>query len=580
MTSLKRTAFLLILFALAVSWFLIKGETAVSQKVVVSGNGRFLTTEDGQPFFWLGDTAWELFHRLNRSEVETYLSNRAAKGFNVIQCVLLAELDGLGTANALGDRPLKYVNNKWEPSQPDTTPGSDPNDAYQYDYWDHADYIINRCDELGMYAGVLPTWGDKVYRSTIFNTTNAYIYGWFLGDRYKAKKNIIWILGGDRAAMDGSTDYKGVWRAMAEGIADGVNGINSQNGSADYTTTFMTYHPSGWSSSSNWFHADAWLDCNMYQSGHNMYDNNYCWEQAKRDWDRTSPVKPVVDGEPAYEDHPVNWNPANGWFYDYDVRKDVYRSIFAGGLGITYGAHGIWQMYAPGRGAISSARTYWYDSLDFPGAFDMKHVKDLMLSRPFFVRVPDQTLMNTEGTGGDHAQATRASDGGYAMVYFPRETASITIYASRLSGAQINAWWYNPRDGKCYTQSGAQTTSPFETFNKADRTFDPPGSNSVLDWVLVLDDASRGYGAPGTQGQLPTPTPSMSPTPTMSPVPTPSPTPDTYIAAKKTLISLTMDGNLNESVWNLEKSASKTIIGTPNNTVTFGALWDANNLYV
>ncbi|MGE5557231.1 MAG: hypothetical protein ACM3WV_01325, partial [Bacillota bacterium] len=126
------------------------------------------------------------------------------------------------------------------------------------------------------------------------------------------------------------------------------------------------------------------------------------------------------------------------------------------------------------------------------------------------------------------------------------------------------------------------------------------GYNRYGCWGLT-DDASqpdRNYkfsairtllgdsGATPTPSILPTPTntvtPTLSPsaTPTLSPVPTPSPTPDTYIAAKNTLISLTLDGNLNESVWNLEKSASKTIIGTPNNTVTFGALWDANNLYV
>ncbi|RYY22271.1 MAG: DUF4038 domain-containing protein, partial [Chitinophagaceae bacterium] len=61
----------------------------------VSENQRFLVTKDGKPFFWLGDTAWELFHRLSREEADTYLKNRADKGFTVIQAVALAELDGL-----------------------------------------------------------------------------------------------------------------------------------------------------------------------------------------------------------------------------------------------------------------------------------------------------------------------------------------------------------------------------------------------------------------------------------------------------------------------------------------------------
>ena len=65
----------------------------------VSDNKRFLVHENGKPFYWLGDTAWELFHRLNREEADRYLKNRAEKGFTVIQAVALAELDGLRDPN-------------------------------------------------------------------------------------------------------------------------------------------------------------------------------------------------------------------------------------------------------------------------------------------------------------------------------------------------------------------------------------------------------------------------------------------------------------------------------------------------
>ena len=72
-------------------------------KLTVSENGRYLQYENGKPFFWLGDTAWELFHRLNKEESEQYLKNRADKGFTVIQAVVLAELDGLNTPNREGE---------------------------------------------------------------------------------------------------------------------------------------------------------------------------------------------------------------------------------------------------------------------------------------------------------------------------------------------------------------------------------------------------------------------------------------------------------------------------------------------
>ena len=43
------------------------------------------------PFFYLGDTAWELFHRLDLDEARIFLENRAAKGFNVVMAVNFSE---------------------------------------------------------------------------------------------------------------------------------------------------------------------------------------------------------------------------------------------------------------------------------------------------------------------------------------------------------------------------------------------------------------------------------------------------------------------------------------------------------
>ena len=133
---------------------------------------------------------------------------------------------------------------------------------------------------------------------------------------------------------------------MAEGIEAGTGG-----------TQLMTYHPMGANASSTWFHDDSWLDLNMFQSGHGELDNpNY--RMLLRDYARV-PVKPVLDGEPRYEDHPVNWRPEQGWFDEFDVRQAAYWSVLSGAAGHTYGNHNIWQMLAPGRDPISSARTPW-----------------------------------------------------------------------------------------------------------------------------------------------------------------------------------------------------------------------------
>lgn len=120
-------------------------------------------TMEGKPFFWLGDTAWELFHRLSREEADLYLKNRADKGFTVIQAVVLAELDGLHDPNAYGEIPLE---------NDDPTKPREP-------YFQHVDFIIRKAEQYGLYIGLLPTWGDKIYKDSwgvgpeIFNVDNA-----------------------------------------------------------------------------------------------------------------------------------------------------------------------------------------------------------------------------------------------------------------------------------------------------------------------------------------------------------------------------------------------------------------------
>jgi hypothetical protein len=88
MIIVKRFSFLL---ALVLSIAIVD---AATPRLQVSQNRRFLVTAEGQPFFWLGDTAWELFHRSNREDADKYLENRSEKGFTVIQAVAIAELDG------------------------------------------------------------------------------------------------------------------------------------------------------------------------------------------------------------------------------------------------------------------------------------------------------------------------------------------------------------------------------------------------------------------------------------------------------------------------------------------------------
>ena len=441
----------------------------------VSDNKRFLIQEDGSPFFYLGDTAWELFHRLNRGQADRYLRDRAAKGFTVIQAVALAELQGHTDPNPYGHLPLTDL----DPAKPATKEGADN------DYWDHVDYIVDKANSLGLTIGFLPTWGsywhDKIKDDKpLFTAQNAETYGEFLGKRYKGKA-LIWILGGDRKIENDG--HKEIIRAMARGLKKGDGGSH-----------LMTFHPPGGAGSSQWFHEDEWLDFNMRQNGH-VVEFTGRYDQTAADYART-PVKPVIDGEPIYEDHPVSFKAKDlGHSVSADVRRPLYWNLFGGAFGHTYGHHSVWQMYDKGRKPINGPLMPWHEAIDQPGAGQMQHGRRLMESRPFLTRVPDDSIIvpaevttSVPGAGARRYVATRDSDGTYAMVYAPVGRA-FSVKMDVIKGPAVKAWWFNPRDGK------AAVIGEFK--NSDVRAFTPPDKGEQLDWVLVLDDASRGYRPPG-----------------------------------------------------------------------------------
>ncbi len=443
----------------------------------VSDNKRFLVTADGQPFFWLGDTTWELFHRLNREEAVKFLDNRAAKKFNVLQSVAVAELEGHTDPNPYGHLPFVDL---------DVTKPA-VNDGPQNDYWDHVDFIVTEANQRGLYLGFLPTWGrfwhDKSdTRKPLFTVANAEVYGEWLGRRYQ-DAGLIWILGGDRGVDN--DEQKEIIRAMAKGLRKGDGGSH-----------LMTLHPSGGSGSSKWFHDDVWLDFNMRQNGH-VAEFTERYSQTRVDYDRT-PAKPVLDGEPLYEDHPVSFDAKNlGHSIAADVRRPLYWDLFSGAFGHTYGHHSVWQMWSPGKNPINNPLLPWFEAMDQPGAAQMQHGRALMESRPFLTRVPDDTIIVTDrvptrlpGAGRYHFTATRDTDGTYAMVYAP-VGRTFKVRMGVINGAKVKGWWFNPRDGS------AKALGEFA--NTGEREFTPPDKGEMIDWVLVLDDAAKKYPAPGSR---------------------------------------------------------------------------------
>ena len=439
-------------------------------RLIISSNNRYLQFENGSPFFWLGDTGWLVPQHLDRSEVEYYFNKCRRAGYNMVQ---IQVMDAVPSYNIYGQQSLPYG---WDFTK------ADPEG--EYSYWDHLDYIVRKAEQNGIYIGMVAIWGSQVQSGNI-NAEQAKAYGKFLAERYKNNPNIIWIMGGD---IQGDI-HPEVWNALATSIKS----IDNKH--------LMTFHPRGRYTSAKWWSKASWMDFHTFQSGHRKYgqrmgnkeypipdsteeDN---WMYVDSTW-AYKPIKPVLDDEPSYEDIPKGLHDANeARWQDYDVRRYAYWSVFAGSCGHTYGHNAIMQMLKPGYptgyGSDGTVKA-WYQGLEDPGYNQMQYLSDLMLSFPYFERIPDQSIIvGKNGMKYDRLIATRGKD--YLMVYNYNSNV-MKIGLRKISGKKKLLWWFNPSDGAISFIGTADnkiiTMSP--QIEKTDK---------INDRVLIAIDAEKNY---------------------------------------------------------------------------------------
>jgi len=433
----------------------------------ISENGRFLQTDDGAPFFWLGDTGWYLFQKLTREETVKYLDDRKNKGFNVIQCMVIPSLPLL---NIYGDSAF-YNNDISKPKYALTQNGSD--------YWKHIDFVIDEAAKRQINIGLVTIWGT-VAKSKEITVQKISAYITFLANRYKNKPNIIWFNGGD---IKGNVKPE-IWETIGKTIR-----------SID-TTHLITFHPFGRTKSSTWFHNSPWLSFNMFQSGHRRYDqkkgdgdldNIYGednWRYVNDDY-KMLPVKPTLDGEPSYEGIPQGLHDTTQPYWnDNDCRRYAYWSVFAGAFGHTFGNNAIMQFYKKGNNTGNNAGFYgvkntWEEALNNPGAEQMQYLKRLMLAYPFFERVPDTALVVDRGDRYNYVASTRGKDYAFFYNYSGRK---FTADISKLNGKSFRCFWYDPSNGEIIKTN--------ELINTGKHNFTPPATKrKVNDWVLVVENS-------------------------------------------------------------------------------------------
>ena len=423
-------------------------------------------TKDGSPFLYLGDTEWVLNNHSD-TQVKEILDDRAEKGFTVVQVLLSrswygdADAPGWGVVDANNNAP--FINH-------------DPTRLNQA-YWQRWQWIADEAAARKLQILVVvgdPIRGDSM--NPVDSPAEAYEYGRLIGQVFQGKGNVIFGLGQDNGGWGNDADET---RAMAEGIADGQNGVNRYDGTADYTTTLMTFHACRGTSSSQWFQNDAWIDVHGTQvpflDGGNLVGEDY---------GRANPTRPVINLEDWYEDsydNPNNGGPITA----HQIRIQAFKSFFSGAAGYTYGHTENWRQH--------TSTAY----LDDDGAQDVARIGTWVKAHEWWKWTPDASIIDSGGGWGDGAKvAVRASDGSALYVYFPDGSgASIASGALGAAGGLSAAWW-NPDTGE--TKAAGALDADGKTW------LQPPGG--WADAVLMVTKTGGGTQT-GTSTEPPTTTP-------------------------------------------------------------------------
>jgi hypothetical protein len=411
----------------------------------VAADQRRLIDQSGRPFLVVGDTPWSLMTGISKAEAEAYLEDRRQRGFNAI-IVNIIERYFNGPINREGNEPFQKTNGFYDFSKPVEA------------YFAHVDYVLGLARDKGLLVLLTPAylgfggggegwWPDintSVNTETVMNN-----YGRYLGTRYRNFNNIVWVMGGDWYGQE----------SLQKTLAL-VNGLQA----TDQSGRLLTAHNARQQSGYQFYGSEPWFTVNT------TYADCVTTPQLSID-DYNRPRRmPFVYFEGRYENESSTTQVC--------LRSQAYWPVLLGSFGSFFGNRPIW-LFDSG----------WQSALGSQGARNMGHYGNLFRSRSWERLVPDlggAVLTAGRGSlGADYAAAARTDDGATVIVYAPTQRA-LTIDMTKVAGTTARAWWFDPATGVATLIDSYPTT--------ASRTFTPPTAG---DWVLVIDDASRNFAAPG-----------------------------------------------------------------------------------
>ncbi|MGQ9608177.1 MAG: apiosidase-like domain-containing protein [bacterium] len=417
--------------------------------IKVSDNRRYLIHSDGEPFFWLSDTAWNGVLLSDENGWQKYLQDRVSKGFTAIQ----------------------FVTTQWRAAMTD----ADGNVAFTGTdkiqinpvFFQRMDRMIGLINKCGLIAAPVMIWAcTRKDPGQTVTEDQLILLAKYMVARYGAYQ-VIWFLGGDGNYMGNNAEkWKRIGRAV---FGDNYNRL-------------VTMHPGGMQWVDNEFRNEKWFSFNGYQSGHGDDEPALRWlceGPPAKDW-KKEPHHPYINLEPNYEGH-ISYQ-SRKVFTDRDVRRAIYWSLLVSPTaGVSYGAHGIWSWQLeegvpldhPGSGIASP----WYEAMKMPGSMQIKYVKDFFSHIKWWKLMPAPELsMEQPGIENPRKFVASAISEDCAILYLT-EGMDIKVNTKIINGNKI-AKWFDPRTG--IWSEPISVNNEIEIFKAPDNE----------DWVLWIGKAN------------------------------------------------------------------------------------------
>jgi len=430
----------------------------------VSQNGRHFIHADGTPFFWLGDTHWQMPDRervdaCNHPEhagrecphggqFQHLLADRIARGFNVYQTYPNA------TSAHWWAEPFARI----DPTR-------------------FREVFDVQMDRLAAAGVVIALGCGHFNNSTQMPEADLCRFARYLVARYGAHP-VVWITCQEMNApvnLDGKESNRpAVWKAVAEQIArdDGYHHPHS----AHQWVLDVNVAPLGQEPWHAWF---------ALQGGHR---NSGLTPQARyRGYYDYQPTRPVLETEAMYE--LVDCGGVNS---TDDARQSAWKALLCGSPGYSYGGAGIWFIKwdadDPGCAQYNHAIGSWHEGMELPGAAQMTVLKRFFTGLDWPALAP-RFNDPAWATWADPERCTLATIENKIYLAYCYGDASDGVLKGLDPQADYAASWIDPRTGHETAIAAALRARPDGTW--------PVPAKPAGDWLLVVRLKEKTTGVRG-----------------------------------------------------------------------------------